>query len=258
MSETITTPPEILITASGFELQKTDTQLTAYLTPSAIQPISDAEAVAGAPDASLMVSDVFETINAVERRPRLWGALGFSVEKNEEGYVVKSPSNTTLNELRAQIPASVGLNTAEFVDLPTPNPEEDGGQFGAKEFITMFAQGKIPMAVHDPLITHDNFSHRLGYAMMSDVIFKRLQAAAQKALATDDLKMMQKLTGAIDAISATQSPFLGLKYDTTGAMLGVEYREFMLPIIAGARALKDRRAQMSTARRLLAYVGEDG
>ena len=198
---------------------------------------------------------VFETkvcAENIRKNPGLYGIFGFSTTNNDGLLAVTSPSNEQLNRLRTKIPTIIGLHTGTFIDF-TPSDLDENGFIEIPDFAEVLADRKIPMTTLNPLNTHDNLFHRIGYMVMCQEIFNRFVKSTQQAPAENDRDRLSVIIGHFDALSGFSSIHLGLGGRGGGHHLGGRYGDFMSFIDAGIYGTKDAKAQRRTAKKLLKY-----
>ncbi len=198
---------------------------------------------------------VFETKACaadIRKNPELYGIFGFSTTNNDGLISVTSPTNEQLNKLRAKIPTIIGLHTGTFIDF-TPSDLDENGFIEIPDFAEILADRKIPMTTLNPLNTHDNLFHRIGYMIMCQEIFNRFVKSTRQALAENNRDRLGRIIDNFDALSGFRGVYLGLEGRSGGQHLSSRYGDFMPFIDAGIYGTRDAKAQRRTAKKLLKH-----
>lgn len=200
------------------------------------------------PDSDDLVGDLERFDRFTTNEPELANLLGISLEKDQEQgeYYLTIPKPEELNKRRAAIPDEVGINKGQFVAV-------DADVIDEADFLGFIAKGEIPAATQGGSFTHDIGYHMIGYALMSDTVFKKMQATAQEALASGKrskisaaMKMLEfGSTGVTDAVTNQSGPLAERVGDSTFSV-----QPGTLPLQRGIRAGRDKAAQAQTFARL--------
>lgn len=172
--------------------------------------------------------------------------FGFETDApSPDVHRVTGPSNTLLNERRAELAATTGIHTGIFIDST-----ETFVDF--PKFLQLLSQRNILFSIspNSMYVAHDNIFHRLGYTKMCSAIFDRFSEMAGVAIERGDSALIEELAIVFDQIGGMLGHDKGDNPDKVRNNLVLQYKKFLHPLAAGIFAAVDAQAQADTDRKL--------